>query len=172
MTPLPAEIVEALAEASRRLERAGVPFVVSGGVARALLGCTRAPSDLDLEVDAQDAERAASALGLGLSWQEGGGRAGWRAVGRLGGAALDLTAGLHVGAESRLAPNWPAQLAGATSVEVAGRTVLAAPIEEQIARALVCSDWAGLAKVAQGCDAVPIRIDYVRSRLASATAAS
>jgi hypothetical protein len=153
---------------STRLDTAGVPWLLTGGTARALLGATRRPSDLDLEVDTADIARAARALGMRAHHDRGGGVASTRARGRIAGVEVDLSAGVTVaGPAGTLCPDWPLQLRFASPVDLAGRRVRAAPVEEMLARALVRED-AEKARRLLDPGLPPPRSAYVAARLSAA----
>ena len=52
-----------VAAAAAALERAGIPYVLIGGIASSVHGRPRATDDIDLLVDPRDADRALEALG-------------------------------------------------------------------------------------------------------------
>jgi hypothetical protein len=80
-----------------RLHAAGVPWQLSGSAALMLAGVPVRPRDVDVEVTADDAARAARALGLPPpTHQEGGGYSSLRTEGALAGVGLDLSGGLEV----------------------------------------------------------------------------
>lgn len=165
---LPPRTQTALTAVAQRLERVGARFLVAGGTGRALLGCTRRPGDVDLEVDEPDASRAAEALGLTLRRDSGGGRDGLRAEGALGGIGLDLTSSLRVeGPHGVLEPDWTAQIEGSRRVRVGDHVLWVAPPEEHLARAIVLGDWGAIRTCATGCEGVPLRDAHVGARLAA-----
>jgi len=151
-----------------RLERAGVAWLLTGGAARALAGSARRPADLDLECAAADGPAAAAALGLVMRPESGGGVRSLRAQGEIAGVGVDLSADLALdGRFGRLGPDFPLQLAFARTVEVAGRTVRLAPLEEALARAAVRGDPDTLVRLAAEAPAgLPLRLDYLAQRLA------
>jgi hypothetical protein len=167
---LPPRIAAALAELARRLGSADVEWMLAGSAARALAGATADPRDLDIEIAAGDADRAAAVLGCVLAVDQGH---GWRSLrGRcvLDGVEVDVSAGVTVlGSEWGLEPDEATVRAWSRSVAVGGYVITLAPPEEQIVRALVAGDWARIAKITGG-GGPPPRPAYVFRRLASARA--
>jgi len=164
----PPRILAALVAVSTRLDAAGVPWLLTGGSARALLGAARRPADLDLEVDAPDIARAARTLGLEARPDSGGGVDSLRATGRIAGVGVDLSAGITVtGPAGRLSPDWPLQLRFASRLGVAGRRVRVAPVEEMLARALLREDAAKARRLLDPA-LPPPRATYVAARLSAA----
>jgi hypothetical protein len=148
-----------------RLDGAGVPWLLTGGSARALLGAARRPSDLDLEVDIGDAARAARALGIDPRRDDDGAVGSVRATGRLAGVEVDVSAGITIrGPAGTLNPDWPRQVRWASAARVAGREVRVAPVEEMLVRALVRED-AGRARRALDPALPAPRAAYVAARL-------
>lgn len=171
--PLPPRLLAALLAVASRLDLAGVEWLLAGGAGRALLGFAGRPNDLDLEISPHSEPAAPDALGLRMRYEEGGGRASWRAQGRFAGAALDLTSELEVrGHGGLLRPDFTLQRTWAHSREIGGHRVWLAPVEETVARALVEGDWGTLGRVAQeGAGAArptPLRPAYLALRLAGA----
>jgi hypothetical protein len=161
-------ILAALVAVSARLDDAAVPWLLTGGTARALLGSRRPPADLDLEVDDSEVARAARALGLGVRRDGGGGVTSMRATGRFAGVGVDLSAGITVrGPAGVLTPDWPRQMSFASGVRVAGRDVRLAPVEEMLARALVREDAARAGRLLDP-DLPPPRVAYLAARLCAA----
>jgi len=172
--PLPPRPLAALLSVASRLDRAGVEWLLAGSAARALLGFSVRPADLDLEISRHSARIAPQALGIALSYEADGGRASWRGRGRVAGVEVDVTSDLEVeGPGGRLAPDFPLQRTWAHSQEVGGRRIWLAPIEETLARAIVLGDWRALARVSgqAGEDGtVSLRPAYLSLRLSSAAA--
>lgn len=168
MAPAP-RILAAIVAVADRLDAAGVEWLLTGGAARALLGAARRPADVDLEVDAPDIGRAAAALGFsGVRREEGGGVASLRAGGRLAGVELDVSADVAVrGPAGALAPDWALQRRWSIPLSAAGRSLLAAPPEEMLVRALVREDRRRAAKLLDGDGPAP-RAAYLAARLSAA----
>lgn len=165
--PLPPRTLAALLAVAARLDAAGVVWLLAGSAGRALRGARVRPADLDLEVDGPDAPRAAAALGFALADDADHRVRSRRAVGTVAGVGVDLTTRLAVsGADGRLEPDWAMQRRWALAVDLAGRSILVAPTEETLARALVRGDWARIAKVAAGGGPAPSAA-YVAERLSS-----
>lgn len=167
--PLPPRPLAALVAVAIRLDRAGVSWLVAGGAGRALQGAAHRPADIDVEVAPEHADTAARALGMTLVRDAGGGVTSRRAEGWFAGVAVDLSADITI--DGRLAADWAQQLAGAVPCRVAGRTVLTAPAEEALARAIARGDWARIAKLAAG-GGPPPRVDYLARRLSSVSASA
>ncbi|MFN8121185.1 MAG: hypothetical protein U0237_02015 [Thermoleophilia bacterium] len=126
-------------------------WVVTGSTARRLLGASREPRDLDLEVAEDHADAAAAALGIGLPPAAGGGVSSRRGGGEVGGVEVDVSAGVEVrGPGGVLARTGDALRDGAVPVRLGGRTVWCGAPEEGLVRALVAGDWARLEKIASG----------------------
>ncbi|MCC6833107.1 MAG: hypothetical protein IT200_17375 [Thermoleophilia bacterium] len=160
-----------LAEVAANLDAAGVTWIVSGSTARRLLGASREPRDLDLEVAVGHAEAAAAALGFALPPAAGGGVSSRRGGGRVGGVEVDVSAGVEVRGPGGVLTRDDAGLRdGVIPVLLGGRTVWCGAPEEGLVRALVSGDWERLAKIASG-GGPPPRLDYVARRLAAAIAA-
>jgi len=168
--------LRALPELARRLDGAGVRWLLAGSAGRALIGYATSPRDLDVEVDGSDMRAAAAALGLAGREESGGGVSSRRAVGVLLGIQVDLSADLEVaGPGGRLPPDFPLQLEAAHAVEVGGARVLVAPVEEALARALVIDDLARVARIAEesaGRDRPAVRPGYLARRLSAAASAA
>lgn len=175
--PLPPRTLAALLAAAERLDRAGVEWLLAGSAARALLGYSVRPADLDLETSRDGARPASRALGVALAREEGGGRASWRGRARIAGVEIDLTGELEVGGPGgRLAPDFALQRAWAHPREVGGRRLWLAPVEEAVARAVVLADWPALERVAAQArgarEPVALRPAYLSLRLSSAAASA
>jgi hypothetical protein len=169
---LPPDLEAALAALADRFEERDVEWVVTGGVARALAGFSATPGDLDVEVDEAAAHRAAAAAGLRAARETAGTASSIRGRGAWQGIDLDVTGGLALhGPGGHLHADFPLMRAFAMPAEVAGRTVWAAPVEEQIARAVVAGDERRLDRIA---DERPrgFAVDgfYLSVRLAAASA--
>ena len=169
---LPPDLEAAVAALADRFEERGVEWVVTGGAARALAGFAATPADLDVEVDEASAHRAAAAVGLRATRETGGAASSIRGRGVWRGVDIDVTGGLTLhGPGGHLHADFPLIRAFATPTEVAGRTVWAAPVEEQIARAVVAGDEGRLDRIA---DERPrgFAVDgfYLSVRLAAASA--
>ena len=163
--PLPPRTLAALVAVADRLDRAGVPWLLAGGAGRALQGAAHRPADIDVEVSAEHADVAARALGFALTRDSGGGMTSLRAGGAIADTWVDLSAGIAV--TGRLEADWALQWAWAVPCSAGGRTVMAAPVEEALARAIVRGDWARIARLAAG-GGPPPRPDYLARRLSSA----
>lgn len=159
-----------------RLDGAGVPWLLSGSAGRALLGFSRRPRDVDVEVPEEAMDRAARALGVVPAFQEGGGRRGWRAMAHLRGVEVDLTAGLTVTrADGRppLRAHFALEEEFAHAVVLARQEIRVAPVEEQVVAAIVSADWPRLARTVEGAPAgFRLRPDYLERRLAAAASAA
>jgi hypothetical protein len=158
------------------LARAGAEWLLAGGAGRALQGFAVRPADLDLEVSPRHAPAAAGALGVELRRDTGGGRASARAQTIVARSRIDLTCDLEVeGPHGRLGADFDRQRAWAAPVEVSGRTVLVAPVEETLARALVLGEWEVLGRLSREAaagTAGPPRAAYLSWRLSSARASA
>jgi hypothetical protein len=173
---LPPRTLAALVAVADRLAEAGAEWLLAGSAGRALQGFAVRPEDLDLEVPPRDAGAAAEALGVELRREAGGGRTSARAQTIVARSRIDLTCDLEVeGPGGRLAADFDRQLAWAAPVGVAGRTVLLAPAEETLARALVLGDWEALERLSREAaagTAGPARPAYLAWRLSSARASA
>lgn len=179
---LPPRTLAALAAAAARLDAAGVPWLLAGSAGRALLGHPARPADIDIEIG-PGAAAVERALAVRFRRSRGAGRDSLRAATRLAGVEVDVTCDLAVeGPTHRLEPDFALQRGWARPIGLGGRSIWIAPPEEGIARALVLSDWASLARIAGraggghggpaaagGGGAAAIRPDYVALRLSSAT---
>ncbi|MFN8110889.1 MAG: hypothetical protein U0Y82_13750 [Thermoleophilia bacterium] len=156
-----------LGEVAGALTGRGVRWALTGSAAAALLGATRPPRDLDLEVAVADMAEAAEALGMQFVLQDDGVIAGHRAVAVRGGVEVDISAGVTVtGMHGRLTPDDGALTTAARTVMVDGVPIPCRAPEESLARALVAGDWARVAKIAAR-GGPPPRAGYLASRLAS-----
>lgn len=169
---LPPDLEAAVAALADRFDERDVEWVVTGSVARALAGFAATPRDLDVEVDEAAAHRAAGAVGLRAARESTDSAASIRGRGRWRGVDIDVTGGLALhGPGGHLRADFPLMRAFAARAEVAGRTVWAAPVEEQIARAVVAGDEPRLDRIA---DERPpgFAVDgfYLSVRLAAASA--
>ena len=173
---LPPRVLAALVAVADRLSPGGAEWLLAGSAGRALQGFAVRPDDLDLEVSSRGAGAAAEALGAELRRDAGGGRTSERARVIVARSRIDLTCDLEVeGPHGRLGADFDRQLAWAAPVEVAGRTMLLAPVEEALARALVRGDWATLERLSREAaagTAGPPRPAYVAWRLSSARASA
>ncbi len=99
-----------------------------------------------------------------------------RACGELEGVAVDLTADLEVaGPGGRLAPDFALQHEHAHAVRAGAGTVLVAPVEEALARALVLDDLERIARIAAegaGRERPALRPGYLARRLSAAASAA
>jgi hypothetical protein len=165
-----------LPELARRLDGAGVTWLLAGSAGRALLGYAAAPRDLDVEVDGPELNAAARALGLSARRESGAGASSLRAVGELAGVGVDLTAELEVaGPGGRLPADFVLQREGAHAIAVGNRTVLVAPVEEALARAIVLDDLDRVARIAAegaGRERPALRPGYLSRRLSAAASAA
>lgn len=168
---LPEPISRVLLDVSGRL--ASVTWLVTGSTARALMGFTTTPRDLDIEVATVDIDKAAAALGLDVhAVEEGAGRS-LRATGMLDDVEVDLTAGLTiVGPGGVLPPDFDLMARSAATLPLGEHEVRVAPLEEQIVRILISGNEARRARfVREAPDGwIPLS-DYVERRLGTARAA-
>ena len=169
---LPPRLLAGLVAVADRLAQAGAEWLLAGSAGRALQGFAVRPADLDLEVSPRDASAAAAALGVSLRRESGGGRASVRAQTMIARSRIDLTCDLEIaGPGGSLSPDFDRQRAWAAPVEVAGRAVLLAPVEEALARALALGEWEVLGRLAReaaaGAAGAP-RAAYLAWRLSSA----
>ena len=159
-----------MAEIATRLEAADVAWSLTGSAARLLIGGSRDPRDLDIEVAVRDAERAAAALGCELVTDDGAAWSSLRGRCEILGVEVDLSAGvIAAGAEWVLEPDEALAETWSRATSVDGRMIRIAPPEEQLVRAIVAGDWARIAKLAEG-GGPPPRPAYIFRRLASARA--
>lgn len=168
---LPTPILAAILATATTL--GDVPWLVAGSTARALAGFATAPRDLDIEIGGADAVRAASALGVAVGERVDARSRSWSATAWHGSVEIDLTAGLTLlGPGGVLPPDFDLMRRFATSVEIDGRTVQVAPIEEQIVRILITGSEDRRARfVRETPDGWSAREDYVALRLTAARAA-
>jgi hypothetical protein len=164
----------ALAELARRLDGAGVRWLLAGSAGRALIGYEVVPRDLDVEVDGPEMPAAAAALGLVARPERGGGVSSLRATGTIAGVAVDLSADIAVeGPGGRLEPDFALQVEHAHPAEVGGRPALVAPVEETLARAMVRDDLALVARITDAAgDRPALRPAYLARRLSAAASAA
>ena len=174
MSHLRPRITTALTAVAAALDVAGVEWLLTGGAARALSGWRHDPGDIDIEISPHSVEAGAAALGLTLRDESDRSARSLRAAGMVCEVAVDLTCDLEVeGAGGRLSPDFPLQRTFATSVELGGRRLWIAPIEEAVARAMVRSDWGSLARLAAEAPRDgEIRAAYLSLRLAAAVRAA
>jgi hypothetical protein len=167
---LPPPLHAALAAVAERLDGAGVDWVVSGSAGLALAGFAIVPRDLDIEVEADDAPAAAAAVGLVAARETDARVSSVRARGAWDGVELDITGGLEFhGPGGNLLADFRILLVSSTAVDVAGRTVRVAPVEEHIARSIVAGDAARLDRLADGRPkGYLVNEVYLSRRLASA----
>ncbi len=150
----------------------GVDWVVAGSTGRALAGFAVTPRDLDVEVDEGSVHRAAAAAGLRAAREADASIASVRARGTWHGVELDVSGGLTLhGPGGSLAPDFALLRGSAKPVDVGGRTVWVAPVEEQIARSLVAGDERQLDRIAEERPG-GFEVDdlYLAARLAAASA--
>ncbi|MGI9538590.1 MAG: hypothetical protein ACR2N6_00400 [Miltoncostaeaceae bacterium] len=149
-------------------------WLLAGSTARRIAGWDVEPDDIDVEVSPHGIEAAADACDLTLRDDDIGSGHSLRAEGEISGVAIDLTANLEVaGPGGHLGPDFPLQRTWSTSVEVGGRRIWLAPVEEGLARAMVTGDWAKVVALGTGAPAdTPIRVPYLSLRLASAARAA
>jgi len=159
-----------------RLAAVDVPWLLSGSAGRAFLGFSRRPRDVDVEVPEESIHRAARALGATPAFREDTGRSGWRATTSVRGVEVDLSAGLtvaRVDGRPPLRADFELEEEFASAVALAGRTIRIAPVEEQMAVAIVSADWARLARTVAGAPAgFRPRPAYFERRLAAAPRAA
>ena len=161
----------ALVEVASRFDAAAVAWSLTGSAARMLLGGSRDPRDLDIEIALRDAERAGSALGCTLAVEDGAAWSSLRGQCDILGVAVDVSAGVIVaGSEWLLEPDEALEETWSRVTSVDGRVIRVAPPEELLVRAIVAGDWARIAKLADG-GGPPPRPAYIFRRLASARAA-
>jgi hypothetical protein len=164
-------VLAALAAAASRLDRAGVPWRLAGGTGRLLLGMHGRPSDVDIEVAAADAARAADALGLPSPTPiEGSGWWSLRSQGTLAGIELDLSGGLRVEGPGGVLQ---ADDADAVTVRFGGGTVRVETPGESLARAVVSGDAAREQRAREQLPAQPAAaLAYAELRVAAAASAA
>jgi hypothetical protein len=168
---LPSGIAAALAEVAARLDAADVAWSLTGSTGRMLLGGTRTPRDLDIEVAVRDAERAGAALGCVLATEDSAAWSSLRGRAEILGVEVDVSAGVVVaGAEWVLEPDEALEETWSRVTALGGRVIRIAPPEEPLVRALIAGDWARIATLADGAGPPP-RPAYIFRRLASARAA-
>lgn len=169
-------MLSAVLAVAARLDGAGVPWLLSGSAGRALVGFSRRPRDVDVEVPEGSIDRAARALGVVPAFQEGGGRSGWRAAACVRGVEVDLTAGLtvtRVDGRPPLRADFALEEEFAHTLTLARRPIRVAPVEEQVVAAIVSADWPRLARTVEGAPAgFHLRPDYLERRLAAAASAA
>lgn len=170
---LPAALPGALHQIAAAFAAADIPWLVAGSTARALLGFTTVPQDLDIEVPTRTMEAAATALGLTASEERDTRAWSHRATGVVADVPVDLTAGLTLtGPGGVLPPDFDIMEAFATHVDVAQREIPVMPLEEQIVRILITGDEARRQRfIAESPPGYVARDDYVSARLGSARAA-
>lgn len=156
------------------LDEALAEWLLAGSTARKLAGWDVEPDDIDVEVSLHSIEAAADALDLTLRDDDTGVGHSLRAEGEISGVVVDLTANLEVeGPGGHLGPDFPLQRTWAKSMEVGGRRLWLAPVEEGLARAMVAGSWEAVSRLAAGAPAdSPIRVPYLSLRLASAARAA
>ncbi len=146
---LPPPFETALIELAVRLDGAGLDWVVCGSTARALLGFSVTPQDLDIEVAEDAAHAAAACLGLIEHAERDARVTSVRAQGTWQGVPVDVNGGLTFhGPGGNLHADYPLLRLFAKPVTVGGRTVWVAPVEEQIARTVVAGAADRLARIA------------------------
>jgi hypothetical protein len=169
-------MLAAILVTSSRLDDAGVPWLLSGGAGRALLGFSRRPRDVDIEVPGAHIAHAGRALGVTPAFDDRGGREGWRAAARIRGIDVDLFAGLTVvrsDGRPPLGPDFALQEEFAVERSIAGRRVRVAPVEEQVAAAIVSADWARLSRITCGAPGdFRLRPAYLERRLGAMESAA
>ena len=176
MPPIPPpRQLAALCAVADALARPGVRGLLAGSAGRARLGCPARPADIDIEVAPQHAEDAAAALGVVLAEAGGGGRSSRRGHASRAGVEIDVTCELVVdGPHERLGPDFALQWEWSHPVDVCGRAVRVAPLEESLCRAVVAGDWAGAEtladQAARAGAGIRLSAAYVAARLSSATA--
>jgi hypothetical protein len=155
---------------AERLDAAAIDWVVGGSTARALLGFTATPRDLDLEVAENATHAAASAIGLAAHRDEDSHVTSMRAQGTWGGVEIDLIGGLTLhGPGGNLHADYPLLRRFSKAVSLHGRTIWVAPVEEQIARSVVAGAGDRLDRIAVERAAGYVVDDvYLSLRLASA----
>ena len=164
-------MLAALAAAAARLDRAGVPWRLAGGTGRLLLGMPGRPSDVDIEVAAHDAPRAARALGLPApAPTDGGGWSSLRSQGVLAGVEVDLSGSLRVEGPGGVLHADDAQV---IPVRFGSGTVHVEAPGEALARAVVAGDPAREQRAREQLPADPTAaLAYAGVRLAAAASAA
>ena len=132
------------------LDAAAIDWVVGGSTARALLGFAATPRDLDLEVAEEATHAAASAIGLAAHRDEDPHVTSMRAQGTRGSVEIDLIGGLTChGPGGNLHADYALLRLFSKTVLLAEHTVWVAPVEEQIARAIVAGTGDRLDRIAR-----------------------
>lgn len=154
-----------------RLDRATVPWRLGGGTGRLLLGMPGRPTDIDIEVAARDAGRAAAVLGLPHpATTDGGGWSSLRSQGRLAGVDVDLSGGLRVAGQHGVLR---ADDARTTSVAFGAGVVHVEAPGEALARAVVAGDAAREQRARHLLPGDPAEaLAYAESRIAAAASAA
>ncbi len=167
---LPPQLATALIALAERLDGAATDWVVGGSTARALLGFSVIPDDLDVEVAEDAMQTAAAAVGLVARYEADDQISSLRAQGAWCDVAVDISGGLtHHGAGGHLHADFPLLRRFAKPIEVGRCTVWAMPIEEQIARAVVAGAADRLDRIADERPSDYVVDDvYLSLRLASA----
>lgn len=169
---LPPPLHAALLALAEQLDGTGIDWVVGGSTARALLGFSATPRDLDIEVDEGVTAEAARRLGLTSHRETDPAVESVRAQATWHDVALDISGGITFhGPGGNLHADFPLLRMFAKPVLLDGRTVQVMPIEEQIARSVVAGAGDRLDRIA---DERPpdYHVDdvYLSLRLAAASA--
>lgn len=169
---LPRPLHAALIALAERLDAAAIDWVVGGSTARALLGFSVTPRDLDIEVDEGTTHATATCLGLIEHREDGAAVESIRAQGLWQDVSLDISGGLTFhGPGGNLHADFPLLRLFAKHVAVNGRAVSVMPIEEQIARSVVVGAADRLDRIADERPADYVVDDvYLSLRLAAASA--
>lgn len=169
---LPSALHAVLVQLARRLDGAGIPWVVTGSTGRALLGFDEAPDEIDAEMPESAVPEAARLTGLTLRHDVDEHVSSVRAQGTVNGVGLDLCGGytLH-GPGGNLHADFPLMREYAATVDLGPCTVLVAPVEEQIARSVVAGAELRLESIADHRpDGYRVNEFYLSVRLAAASA--
>ncbi len=169
---VPPQLETTLIALAERLDAASIDWVVGGSTARALLGFAATPRDLDIEVAEDATQAAASAIGLTAHRDEDPNVTSIRAQGTWGGVAIDVIGGLTFhGPGGNLHADYPLLRLFSKAVSLSERTIWVAPVEEQIARAVVAGTGDRLDRIANERPANFVVDDvYLSLRLAAASA--
>lgn len=169
---LPPPLQTALIALAERLDDAEIDWVVGGSTARALLGFSVAPRDLDIEVDGGTTHATATCLGLIEHRVDDAAVESIRAQGLWRDVSLDISGGMTFhGPGGNLHADFPLLRLFAKPIAVNGRTVSVMPVEEQIARSVVVGAADRLDRIADERPADYVVDDvYLSLRLAAASA--
>lgn len=142
-----------MAAVAARLAGAGVPWRLAGSAALMLAGIPVRPGDVDVEVAAADATRAAAALGLPPPARaDGGGWSSLRTQGRINGVEVDLSAGMVVTGPGGTLDAGDAATLAVRAPGAPDATVTVVAPGEALARAMVAGSHARTAKARAALD--------------------